>query len=194
MNKPLSGKTAIVTGSSSGIGYATASALAQAGAAVVIHARRKDRLDGLASEIAAQGGKVLAVAGDASIQTDIDLLVDRALSWEEGGCKVDIVVVNAGRGLAGGILGSDESQWQELYQVNVLGAAHLMRRAGQYHGPAKRRRHCGHWLGGGTKYLALQRILRFKQVRRRRHCRGSSPRGLPSRSTRFLRDARHRAQ
>ncbi len=131
MNKPLSGKTAIVTGSSSGIGYATASTLAQAGAAVVIHARRKERLDGLASEIATQGGKVLPVAGDASIQTDIDLLVDRALSWEEGGCKVDIVVVNAGRGLAGGILGSEESQWQEIYQVNVLGAAHLMRRAGQ---------------------------------------------------------------
>jgi NADP-dependent 3-hydroxy acid dehydrogenase YdfG len=132
MNKPLSGKTAIVTGSSSGIGYATASTLAQAGAAVVIHARRKDRLDELASEIAAQGGKVLAVGGDASIQVDIDVLVDRALSWDEGGCKVDIVVVNAGRGLAGGILDSEESLWPEIYQVNVLGAAHLMRRAGQY--------------------------------------------------------------
>ena len=63
---------------------------------------------------------------------DIDLLVDSALSWNEGGSKVDIVIVNAGRGLVGGILGSDESQWQEMYQVNVLGAAHLMRRAGQY--------------------------------------------------------------
>ena len=132
MNKPLSGKTAIVTGSSSGIGYATASTLAQAGAAVVIHARRKERLDGLASAITSQGGKALAVAGDASVQTDIDLLVDRALSWDEGGCKVDIVVVNAGHGLAGGILGSEESRWQETYQINVLGAAHLMRRAGQY--------------------------------------------------------------
>jgi NADP-dependent 3-hydroxy acid dehydrogenase YdfG len=132
MNQPLSGKTAIVTGSSSGIGYATASTLAQAGAAVVIHARRKDRLDKLAADIAAQGGNVLAVTGDASIQADIDLLVDRTLNWDEGGCKMDIVVVNAGRGLAGGILDSEESQWQELYQVNVLGAAHLMRQAAQY--------------------------------------------------------------
>jgi len=131
MNKPLSGKTAIVTGSSSGIGYVTASTLAQAGAAVVINARRKDRLDKLASEIAAQGGKALPIAGDASIQAEIDLLVDRALAWDEGGCKVDIVVVNAGRGLAGGILSSAESQWQEVYQVNVLGAAHLLRRVGQ---------------------------------------------------------------
>jgi NADP-dependent 3-hydroxy acid dehydrogenase YdfG len=99
---------------------------------LVIHARRKDRLNGLASEIVAQGGKVLAVAGDASIQADIDLLVDRALSWDEGGCKIDIVVVNAGRGLAGGILGSEESRWQDIYQLNVLGAVHLLRRAGQY--------------------------------------------------------------
>ena len=132
MDKYLSGKTAIVTGSSSGIGKATASTLARAGAAVVIHARRKERLNELASEISARSGKVLVVAGDAGVQADIDLLLDRALSWDEGGGKVDIVVVNAGRGLAGGILSSEESQWQEIYRVNVLGAAHLMRRAGQY--------------------------------------------------------------
>ncbi len=53
-------------------------------------------------------------------------------AWDGGGRRYDMVVVNAGRGLAGGILDSDESQWQELYQVNVMGAAHLMRRAGQY--------------------------------------------------------------
>jgi NADP-dependent 3-hydroxy acid dehydrogenase YdfG len=132
MNTLLSGKTAIVTGASSGIGRATAFTLARAGTAVVIHARRQKRLDELASEIAAQGGRALAVAGDASIQADIDLLLDRTLTWNEGGRSYDIVVVNAGRGLAGGILNSAESQWQELYQLNVLGAAHLMRRAGQY--------------------------------------------------------------
>ena len=132
MSKLLSGKTAIVTGASSGIGRATALTLAQAGAAVVIHARRQDRLDALVGEIAVHGGKGLAVAGDASIQTDIDALLDRALSWGEGGRRYDMVVVNAGRGLAGGILDSDESQWREIYQINVLGAAHLLRRAGQY--------------------------------------------------------------
>ena len=63
MNKPLSGKTAIVTGSSSGIGRATALTLAGAGAAVVIHARRKDRLDEVASKIVAMGGAALAVCG-----------------------------------------------------------------------------------------------------------------------------------
>ncbi len=131
-NHLLSDKTAVITGASSGIGRATALTLAQAGAAVVIHARRKDRLDELVSEISRHGGKALAVVGDAGIQADIDLLLNRALAWKEGGCKYDIAVVNAGRGLVGGIVGSDESRWQELYQVNVLGAAHLMRRVGQY--------------------------------------------------------------
>jgi NADP-dependent 3-hydroxy acid dehydrogenase YdfG len=132
VNKLLFDKTAILTGASSGIGRATALTLAQAGAAVVIHARRKDRLDKLSSEISDHGGKALVVVGDASIQADIDLLLNRALTWNEGGCKYDIVVVNAGRGLAGCILSSNESQWEELYNINVLGAAHLMRQAGQY--------------------------------------------------------------
>jgi len=132
MNKLFSGKTAIITGASSGIGRAAALTLARSGAAVVIQARRKDRLDELASEIIANGGKALSVAGDAGVQADIDALLDCALTWNDGGCKYDIVVVNAGRGLAGGVLSSDESQWEELYQINVFGAAHLMRRAAQY--------------------------------------------------------------
>ncbi len=132
MDRTLSGKTAIVTGASSGIGRATAFNLAQSGASVVVHARRRQLLNELISEISANGGKGLAVAGDASIPVDLDLLMDLALDWKEGGRKVDIVVVNAGRGLAGGVLDSDESQWRQLYEINVLGAAHLMRIAAQY--------------------------------------------------------------
>ncbi|MEM5786838.1 MAG: SDR family oxidoreductase [Syntrophobacteraceae bacterium] len=132
MSQALSGKTAIVTGASSGIGRATVLNLARSGAAVVVHARRKDRLDELVSEIASRGGKALAVAGDAAKPADIDSLMEQALNWEDGGRKIDIVVVNAGRGLAGGILGSDEAQWRQVYELNVLGAAHLMRVAGHY--------------------------------------------------------------
>src|SRR6185369_15110096 len=130
--KPLAGKTAVVTGASAGMGHATALTLARAGAAVVINARRRERLDKLAGEIIAQGGKALAVAGDASVREEIDALLQRSLDWQEGGGRYDIVVVNAGRGLAGGILASDETRWQELYQLNVLGAGYLMRRAAQY--------------------------------------------------------------
>ena len=129
---PLAGKTAVVTGASSGIGRSTAIALAGDGAAVVVCARRKDRLNGLVREITALGGKALAVIADAGIPSDIDCLLEQALGWKEGGKKYDIVVVNAGRGLAGGLLSSDAEQWQEMFDLNVLGAAHLMRRAGQY--------------------------------------------------------------
>jgi len=132
MNKLLSGKTAIVTGASSGIGRQTALSLARAGAAVVLYARRRDRLQELAAEISNQGGKALTVAGDAGLAADNDALLDRTLRWHEGGNKLDIVVVNAGRGLAGGILDSDESQWRDVYTVNVFGAAHLMRQAARY--------------------------------------------------------------
>ncbi|WP_319586469.1 SDR family oxidoreductase [uncultured Desulfobulbus sp.] len=131
-NKSLAHKTAIVTGASAGIGRATAFALAGEGAAVVLQARRQEKLAQVAAEIVALGGKALMVAGDAGVGADIDALLEQTLAWSEGGNKYDIVVVNAGRGLAGGILGSDESQWEELYRINVLGAAHLMRRAGQY--------------------------------------------------------------
>lgn len=128
----LSGRTAIITGASSGIGRATSLTLAGAGAAVVIQARRADSLENVAREISGRGGKVLPVIGDAGLEADIDRLLDEALAWDDGGGRYDIVVVNAGRGLLGGILTSDAAQWQDLYQVNVLGATYIMRRAGQY--------------------------------------------------------------
>ena len=128
--QPLAGKTALITGASSGIGRAIAQTLARLGAAVVIHARRRERLEDLAASLAAEGGRALVVAGDAGEAGEIDCLMDAARDWEAGGRKLDIVVANAGRGLAGGVLDSDPSQWRGLYQTNVLGTAYLLRRAG----------------------------------------------------------------
>jgi len=125
-------KTMIVTGASSGIGRAVALTLAAQGARVVIHARRRDRLEEVATEIRDAGGSVLVVSGDAGKREDVETLWGQALSWPEGEGRIDGVVVNAGRGLAGGILASDAAQWQELYQTNVLGAIALMRQAGLY--------------------------------------------------------------
>ncbi|WP_310599374.1 SDR family oxidoreductase [Desulfobulbus sp.] len=130
--KRLDGKTAIVTGASAGIGRATALALAAEGAAVVLNARRRERLIEVAAEIAALGGKALVAPGDAGKAEEIDALLAQTLSWADGGNSYHIVVVNAGRGLAGGLLASDEGQWEALYRTNVLGAAHLMRQAGRY--------------------------------------------------------------
>lgn len=132
MDGALSGKTAVVTGASAGIGQAIARALAHAGAAVVVNARRRARLDELVGEIEGFGGRALAVDGDIGQTADSARLLEQALAWEAGGRRLDIVVANAGRGLAGGFLGSDESQWQQVYQTNVLGTASLLRRAGQH--------------------------------------------------------------
>ncbi len=132
MAQQLAGKTAVITGASSGIGWATALALSAAGAAVVLQARRTERLAALVAELEGRGGRALAVPGDAGAEADLDALLARTLAWEAGGRQLDVVVVNAGRGLAGGVLGSDTAAWEELYRTNVLGAAHLLRKAGRH--------------------------------------------------------------
>ncbi len=126
MTPPLKGKTAIITGASAGIGWATALELAAHGATVILTARRADRLADLSKTIAATGGKAVIFPGDAGEQSHIDQLLSKAMELTG---RLDIVIVNAGRGLAGGILTSDQTQWESLYKLNVLGAAYLMRGA-----------------------------------------------------------------
>lgn len=67
----------------------------------------------MAKAIETEGGVALSVVGDAGKLEDVEALLQAAVTWEAGGNKYDIVMVNAGRGLAGGIVDSDESQWQE---------------------------------------------------------------------------------
>jgi NADP-dependent 3-hydroxy acid dehydrogenase YdfG len=98
------------------------------GARVVASARRADRLAALSAELGAPD-LCLTVPSDASKPDAIDALVERALAFGNG--RVDIVIANAGHGLAGGVVSSDRSRWQEMYELNVIGAAHLMRRAAE---------------------------------------------------------------
>jgi NADP-dependent 3-hydroxy acid dehydrogenase YdfG len=122
----LAGKRAVVTGASSGIGAETARALAAAGASVVLGARRRERLEALATELGATGASVVVQAADMRREDDIRRLFEVARA-EFGG--VDILVNNAGLGL-GAPLGSGETErWREMLEVNVLGVAIATREA-----------------------------------------------------------------
>lgn len=89
----LAGRVALVTGASSGLGERFAQVLASQGAAVVLAARRKDRLEALADKIRAAGGKALAVQMDA---TDADSMIAAVAAAEAEFGTVDILVNNAG--------------------------------------------------------------------------------------------------
>jgi NADP-dependent 3-hydroxy acid dehydrogenase YdfG len=89
MTNRLAGTVALVTGSSTGIGAATARRLAAEGAAVALVARRGDRLDGLAAEIRADGGTALAVQADVTSQREAAGAVETAAA--ELGRRADLV-------------------------------------------------------------------------------------------------------
>ncbi|MFG0257966.1 MAG: SDR family oxidoreductase [Phycisphaerales bacterium JB043] len=126
----LDGRVAIVTGASAGIGRAIAVDLASRGASVVVNARREHALVELVGEIEGAGARATSVAGDAAEQDVIDATFERAQA--EFGMPVDLVVVNAGRGLGGSAVTSDESQWEEMIRTNLIACARLIRRAGAH--------------------------------------------------------------
>ncbi len=118
MSRPLEGRVAAVTGASSGIGEATAIALAQAGAAVALGARRAERLDSVASAIEKAGGTALAIPADVSIKEQAEEFVRGAT---EGLGRLDVLVNNAGVMFLGPIEGADISEWERMVAVNVFG-------------------------------------------------------------------------
>ncbi len=130
MDQTLADRTAVLTGASAGIGRAIAEDLARRGASVVINARREGPLHELAEAVNAEVGReaVVCLAGDAAQLTTIQRLLDRAK--DHFGHQADLVVVNAGRGLAGSVMTSDMAQWEDMVTTNLLGAARLMREAG----------------------------------------------------------------
>jgi NADP-dependent 3-hydroxy acid dehydrogenase YdfG len=119
----LAGKTAIVTGASSGIGEATARRLAHSGCNVVVAARREDRLNALAAEL---GEGTLAAPADVTDPAACAALVARTV--EHFG-SLDILVNNAGLGLYGSIAEGDPEDWRKMFDVNVLGALYTTRAA-----------------------------------------------------------------
>jgi NADP-dependent 3-hydroxy acid dehydrogenase YdfG len=114
----LDGTVALVTGASSGIGEATARALAGHGAAVALVARRKDRLTEVAAAIHERGGTALVIEADVTDERQATGAVDRTVS-ELG--RLDTLVNNAGMMLLGPAVGAPLEEWKRMVELNVLG-------------------------------------------------------------------------
>ncbi len=115
----IRGRTAFVTGASSGLGDHFARALAARGAIVVAGARREERLAKLVAEIAAAGGKAHAVALDVTDRASVDAAVAKAVSLTG---RLDILVNNAGIAGQGPSLDVSEEDWRRVLDTNLDGA------------------------------------------------------------------------
>ena len=126
MTARLTGTVALVTGASSGIGEATALAMAAEGAGVAVLARRRQRLDDLAGRITADGGSALVVEADITERDQAEAAVRRVV--DELG-RLDTVVNNAGLMLVGPVADAPEDEWDRMLAVNVQGLLYVTRAA-----------------------------------------------------------------
>ena len=153
-----------ITGASAGIGRATAVRLARDGAKLIICARRGDRLEAVAAEIAAAGGEALPIVADVTQPGDMQTLVDRAV--ERFG-RLDVMMCNAGFGIYGAVDEITPEQMRRLVDVNYHGtfnAAHAAL-------PLFRRQHRGHLVivssivgKRGVPYMGAYSATKFAQV------------------------------
>lgn len=116
MTKRLKDKTAIITGGTSGLGFATAKRFLEEGARVLITGRAQDKVD---QSVADLGSGAYGIAGDATKVTDADKLARKALEIFDG--KVNILFANAGNGVIAPIEAVDEDDYAHQFDLNVKG-------------------------------------------------------------------------
>jgi len=114
----LTGKVAIVTGASSGLGADAAKAYAEYGADVALIARRKDRIESLAAEIQATGRKALAVQCDVTDEKNVEKAISEIVDYFG---KIDILLNNAGIAIRGSVDQLTSEDWDKGMDVNVKG-------------------------------------------------------------------------
>jgi 3-oxoacyl-[acyl-carrier protein] reductase len=116
MTGALTGKTALITGASAGIGHATAMAMARQGARIVATARREDRLRELCATIRASGGKAVSCAGDAADEATALAAIDLALKTFG---SLDILINNAGIGGYKSLVDTSAAEYDTMMDTNV---------------------------------------------------------------------------
>lgn len=114
----LSGKTAIVTGGSTGLGEQMAMALAEAGAAVVITARKLERLESTAERLSKIGSKILGVKCDVGDEQEVKDMIETTLCHFG---KIDIIVNNAGTAWAAPAIDFPLDKWEQVLRTNLTG-------------------------------------------------------------------------
>ena len=164
MNENITGKVVVITGASSGLGEATARLLSAQGAILVLGARRADRLQALANELAARGGKALAVVTDVTDRHQVKKLVDTAV--ERFG-RIDVMLNNAGLMPQSRLERLHVDEWDRMIDVNIKGVLygiaaalpHMMRqKAGHIINVSSV---AGHKVGpGGAVYSATKHAVR----------------------------------
>jgi NAD(P)-dependent dehydrogenase (short-subunit alcohol dehydrogenase family) len=146
----LDGKVAVVTGASSGLGAAFAVGLAEAGADVVIAARRADRLQATAEQVGALGRRCVAVTADVAIPEDCTRVIAAAV--DELG-KVDVLVNNAGIGTAVPATRETPDEFRRVIDVNLNGAYWMAQACGRVMKPGSSIVNIGSVLGQTTAAL-----------------------------------------
>ena len=151
-NFDLSGRVALVTGASAGLGRHFAQVLAEAGAAVALAARRREQLDEGVRGIASQGGRAAAVLCDVADAASVRAAVDAA---EATLGPVDILVNNAGIAISKPLLEHSEDDWDAVVDTNLKGAWLMSRELAE------------RWVKGGRRgrIINIASLLALRPIR-----------------------------
>lgn len=139
MHKNIADKVVIITGASSGIGEATARYLAERGAAVVLGARRQDRLESISRDIRDKGGRSEMLVTDVSIKENVDELINAAITHFG---RIDVIVNNAGLMSIAPFSETKTDEWDRMIDINIKGVLYCIAAAL----PVFQRQKSGHFI------------------------------------------------